>query len=105
MATAWKPKSIKPFMKRSATGITRIVRDGYNTGKESWWDISKRVRERDRGKCHFCGCVEDKKVGLHDVHHMRPLSRGGTTTMSNLALVCTKKSGQGCHEKQHKHMR
>jgi 5-methylcytosine-specific restriction endonuclease McrA len=105
MATGWKPKTIKPFMKRSSTGVTRIVRDGYNTGKESWWDISKRVRVRDGGKCFYCRCQENPKIGLHDVHHLRELSKGGTTTMANLALVCTKKSGNGCHEKRHKHMR
>lgn len=101
----WKAKTIKPVMRRNASGVTRIVRDGYHTDQGSWWDTCKKVRTRDAGKCFYCGCLENPKVGLHDVHHLRPLSRGGTTSMSNLALVCTKKSGNGCHEKRHKHMR
>lgn len=104
MLTVWKPQSRKPFA-RNVGGVSRIVRDSYHTDKATWWDTCKEIRLRDQGKCFYCGCVENPKGPLHDVHHIIPISRGGTTTPRNLILACTKKSGNGCHEKRHKHMR
>jgi 5-methylcytosine-specific restriction endonuclease McrA len=84
----------------SKSGVARIKRDGYATTsgmtkKNSWWDIRKEVYARDGGMCVFCRRV-GRLVKATDVHHIVPLSRGGTTTKSNLVSVC-----DCCHEKRH----
>ncbi|MBM3694033.1 MAG: HNH endonuclease [Actinobacteria bacterium] len=43
------------------------------------------VRQRD-GHCRFPGC--DRRVGL-EVHHLWPVSWGGTDAIANLATVCS----------------
>lgn len=79
-------------------GVKKIRRDGYSNAntKVSWWDIRKEVFARDQGKC------QDRSNGIKcgkpgkDVHHVIPLSRGGTTTKGNLITVC-----QDCHDRRH----
>jgi 5-methylcytosine-specific restriction endonuclease McrA len=90
----------KPFVRKSASGSARIVRDSYSNAKTSWWDLRKRVVERDGGKCQ--ATVGWNKCGAKavDVHHIIPLSRGGTSTMGNLISLC-----KDCHEARHNHMR
>ena len=46
--------------------------------------VVRGVRLRD-GKCRFLGC--DRRHGLQ-VHHLWPVSWGGSDDPSNLALVC-----------------
>ena len=90
----------KPFMKRRG-GVTRIVVDTYGTKSQSWWAIAKEVRQRDQHKCQDCGLLEDPKNGInHDVHHIKPLSKGGRTVMLNLILLC-----KNHHAARHKHLR
>lgn len=85
----------------TGTGVKRIVRDSYR-GLE-WYALVKQVWARDRG-CVACklplGSLDDegKKIKF-DCHHIRKLSSGGTTTLSNLMCLCSK-----CHEKRHPHM-
>ena len=90
--------------RRNAHGIAKIRRDTYNTKsgfsvKAGWWEIRDKVWKRDSGKCRglingaFC-----LKPGT-EVHHIIPLSNGGTTTMANLITLC-----QGCHDKRHRHL-
>lgn len=90
------------FNRRRKSGVTRIIHDRYNpTSKtETWYEICDRVRERDRYTCTHPGC--NKYLGKHGghIHHIIKLSRGGTTTMSNLALLCEEH-----HEEKHPHMR
>ena len=72
-----------------------MKRNTYSMGiKNSWWGTSKNVRTREKGKCFYCGAPATQ------VHHIVPLSRGGTNSMLNMALVCER-----CHKLQHKHMR
>ena len=79
-------------------GTKKIRRDGYSNAntKTLWWDIRKKVFDRDNGKCQArtasgtCG-----KPG-NEVHHVIPLSRGGTTTLSNLITLC-----KACHDIRH----
>jgi 5-methylcytosine-specific restriction endonuclease McrA len=82
----------RPFSRRSASGTARIKRDGYSNMNVKWWDIRKEVVARDGGKCRSCGSPAT------EVHHILPLSRGGTTTKSNLISLC-----HGCHDKRHRH--
>lgn len=90
----------RPFVRKSATGSAKIVRDSYSNGKTSWWDLRKKVFDRDGGKCQ--GMKGWNKCGAKavDVHHIVPLSRGGTSTMSNLMSVCKE-----CHDARHNHMK
>lgn len=83
-----KPK--RPYSRRSASGTARIQREGYSTINTDWWTINAAVRKRDNNQCVFCGDP------AKDVHHTIALSRGGTTTMSNLVSVC-----KDCHDKRH----
>ena len=60
--------------------------------------VSKKTKENIFDKflnvCAICGAPESK--GLH-VHHIIPLSHGGTNDESNLMLVCKE-----CHHRIHK---
>ena len=90
---------MKPYFARNKSGVTRIVRDSYsnkNTGT-SWFDIKREVKARDKYCCVECK-VPEQKGAYHDVHHIKPLSRGGTTTKPNLITLCDK-----CHQKRHRH--
>lgn len=96
------------YFKRNKSGVTRIVRDTYrkkpllNTKAakdDTWWAICKRVKERDQYKCVQCRTPErNEKGGYLHVHHIRELSKGGQTVMSNLISLC-----ELCHQKRHKH--
>ena len=88
----------RPASKSLFNGTKRIRRDGYSNAntKQSWWDIRKEVFARDKGVC------QDRRNGVKcgrpgvDVHHVIPLSRGGTTTKGNLITLC-----KGCHDRRH----
>lgn len=83
----------KVHLARSIKG--HLVRDTYSNGvKNDWWDIRRKVFTRDNHKCFYCG------QPASEVHHLIPLSKGGTTTMSNLIAIC-----ETCHNRQHYHLR
>lgn len=58
-------------------------------------DTKIAVAVRDQGKCVQCGATRN----LH-YHHVRPFSKGGKHTKTNLQLLCKR-----CHEKLHKDMK
>jgi 5-methylcytosine-specific restriction endonuclease McrA len=83
----------KVHIARSVKG--HLIRDTYANGvKNSWWDIRNKVLARDDYKCFYCGQPAE------EVHHLIPLSKGGTTTMANLISIC-----KTCHDRQHYHLR
>lgn len=89
--------------KRSASGVTKIRRDGYSTVNgfskaNEWWAISALVRKRSKGLCED-HLQRGFKVKGTEVHHIRPLSKGGRTVLSNLIHVCDE-----CHNKRHNHL-
>lgn len=87
------------YFSRNKSGVTRIKRDGYG---RDWYTISREVKVRDNFMCQHVGCSfkENPKEGLYlHVHHVIPLSRGGTTTKANLISLC-----EAHHSKRHKHM-
>ena len=61
----------------------------------------KRIRDRYASEHPLCEkCLEDGKVTLMDeVHHILPVSRGGTHDRSNLMSLC-----RSCHNKIHHDM-
>jgi 5-methylcytosine-specific restriction endonuclease McrA len=91
--------------KRNSHGIASIRRDSYNsvngfTQKGAWWEIRAKVMKRANGKCEALlpngrRCL----APATECHHIRPLSKGGTTTMANLLAIC-----QDCHNRRHTHL-
>lgn len=84
----------------SKSGVVKIRRDGYNTvngfsQKNAWWDLRDFVFKRDKGMCVSCA-QQGRRVPGKEVHHIVPLSRGGTNTPSNLVTLCL-----SCHERRH----
>lgn len=57
----------------------------------SWEQIRNKVFEIHGHKCKICGDIND----IH-VHHIIPISQGGTNVIENLIPLCKK-----CHESQH----
>ena len=94
LAALFKPP---PRYKHRTGGVTRIQRDSYG---KAWFTWVAEVKDRDRYCCVACGKPENKKESLyHDVHHIRELSKGGRTCMSNLMTIC-----KVCHAKRHNHL-
>ena len=71
---------------------------GYSPGKRygrAW----TRIRHRYATKHPLCEmCLKNERyVAVEEVHHIVPLSEGGTHDESNLMSLC-----RSCHEKIHK---
>lgn len=79
-------------------------REGYRRG---WAEARRRCIERSGGACAVCGTavyVRDPQGGWRKrrrdfgaVHHVRPLSAGGTDDQSNLVVLCAR-----CHGAAHR---
>jgi 5-methylcytosine-specific restriction endonuclease McrA len=91
----------RPFVRKSSSGTARIVRDSYSNAnsKVQWWTIRKEVFTRDGGLCQAIKGGRKCLTKGTDVHHIIPLSRGGTTSKANLMTVC-----DDCHKDRHSHM-
>jgi 5-methylcytosine-specific restriction endonuclease McrA len=50
-----------------------------------WLHVKRQVRARARGRCESCGV---ELVGRGIVDHVVPLALGGSSTMTNLQLLC-----------------
>lgn len=72
-----------------------INRSGQNYPPD-WASIAERIRSRDNHRCRNCGRTDV----LLQVHHIVPLSRGGTNRDENLVTLCDE-----CHKRIHPHMR
>lgn len=78
--------------------------DGYEGRYPPDWEQRRRaVLARDEYTCQRCGEASgphagDEGVTLH-VHHVRPLSAGGSNRLSNLVTLCA-----DCHEAEHDHV-
>lgn len=59
---------------------------------EDWEDRRKQVLDRDGYECQKCGTTD---TTLH-VHHVTPISEGGSHRLSNLETLCER-----CHAKEH----
>jgi hypothetical protein len=70
-----------------------IRESGYPS---NWSELSNRIRERDEYRCKYCSSSD--RI-LH-VHHIIPLSKGGSNSFNNLITLCEK-----CHIAKHPHMR
>jgi hypothetical protein len=50
------------------------------------WSLRARVANRDNWRCFYC--EDDLSDGSGEFDHKRPVSRGGTDAMQNLAYCC-----------------
>lgn len=54
--------------------------------------VYNHLYKKSEGTCFNCGCKEEKL----DIHHVVPISLGGTNNILNIVLLCAK-----CHGKIH----
>jgi hypothetical protein len=50
--------------------------------------LSRAVRERAHGRCQYCLMHESLQGATFHVEHVIPQSKGGESTLENLALAC-----------------
>lgn len=97
-----KPKSVKTNLSRTLgrSKITRALtkRGCYGGSKEEWAKIRLKVLQRDNYTCKQCGKHKSSLACYLNVHHIRPISRGGSDALSNLVTLC-----ENCHAKQPNH--
>lgn len=78
--------SLSPFQTKTAA-----LYDYFLTYPPDWEVRRKQVVEKDGNHCSECG----NRRHLH-LHHLKPLSMGGSNKISNLKLLC-----ESCHSKSH----
>lgn len=96
----------KPFVRiNRRTKVATIQRSTYGK-KSDWYAITKEVKKRDNYTCLRCKRTEayilERYHKYLQVHHIKPLSKGGTNSKINLITVC-----HLCHEREpgHGHMK
>lgn len=50
--------------------------------------LDRRVRERARNRCEYCGIAQTGQEATFHVDHVQPRADGGATRYENLALAC-----------------
>lgn len=50
--------------------------------------LAREVRERAGDVCEYCRLPQNSQEATFHIDHVIPLSRGGETTLDNLALAC-----------------
>jgi hypothetical protein len=63
---------------------------------DNWAELADAIRKRDGYRCTQCGATD---VELH-VHHVVPLSQGGSNDPDNLTTLC-----DACHKEAHEPLR
>ena len=53
-----------------------------------WGEIVKQVEARAAGRCEYCRMHQALQGATFHVEHVRPSSRGGGSTLDNLAWAC-----------------
>ena len=64
--------------------------------EDDWAALREKVLLRDGYTCRKCG-VSLRNTMYREIHHIIPVSRGGSNKMFNLLSLCTP-----CHEKEHR---
>jgi hypothetical protein len=76
------PEEVDDFINKRFRGRQRM----YNLNLDEWMAIRRKVFERDKFTCTYCGQVGGK---LH-CDHIIPFSAGGSDKMDNLTTACQK---------------
>jgi len=79
---------------RWSGGVTGIDYIRKNIGNEPWKKVAERVRKKYDHTCQNCGCETTDTHRSLDVHHIVPLTAGGTNAEELLIPLCLK-----CHRK------
>jgi len=56
----------------------------YSTNVKAWYEIIRKVFNRDKHTCQYCSQVGGKL----EVDHVIPFSKGGTNDLNNLVTSC-----------------
>ena len=80
--------SIIPLSSHKYSGTSKDYPD-------NWESLRSSALSRDGHRCGNCGSTNN----LH-VHHIVPMSKGGSNILSNLRTLC-----EDCHARLHPHMR
>lgn len=90
-----------PKQARASRLVAREYRNGDMYGDD--WETTRRaILVRDRYTCQDRRCGVRWPPPMHGklhVHHVQPLSRGGTNAHSNLLTLC-----HPCHRRVHEEM-
>lgn len=54
----------------------------------SWSETERQVQHRAAGRCEFCRMHESLQGATFHIEHVIPRSRGGDSTLDNLAWAC-----------------
>lgn len=96
------------FVSKRADGTVRIVRDSYGKAlqPDRWYDLQEQTFRRDGYQCRklrmspigrLVRCINGRENGVPiHAHHIKELSRGGKSVVSNLITYC-----ELCHDKRH----
>jgi len=76
---------------RSLIDTSVSIYDYFLTYPPDWDERRRQVEERDGNQCSKC----PNRIHLH-LHHIKPLSIGGSNKISNLELLC-----RDCHSELH----
>lgn len=68
---------------------------GFPAYPDNWDEIRREVLELDNYRCQNCGITTKR---LH-IHHIKPLSAGGTNDIANLVCLC-----EECHCAENPHL-
>ena len=80
---SWANEGISPDLTISADQPTELRRGARNIN----WRLRAIVLMRDGARCQMCGAEARNGAQLH-VDHILPWSKGGTTTLENLRILC-----------------
>ncbi len=75
----------------SLQAYTTSIYDYFLSYPPDWEKRRRQVIERDGEQCSECG-----NGGHLHLHHIKPLSKGGSNKISNLKLLC-----ENCHSEEH----
>ena len=50
--------------------------------------LRAKVAERSNHRCEYCQVPDRCQIGLFELDHLQPVSRGGPTSFDNLAYAC-----------------
>jgi hypothetical protein len=80
---SWANEGISPDLIISGNQPTELRRGTRNIN----WRLRAIVLMRDGARCQMCGAEARNGAQLH-VDHILPWSKGGTTTLENLRILC-----------------